>query len=65
LKVETMVVSLFCTSEQGALIQDSFPTPDDLSTFLGIEVPYHYFVRKSEMQAAEEEAALGMSTCYL
>lgn len=55
--VETMVVSLFCTSEQGALIQDSFPTPEDYSTLLGIEVPYHYFVRKSEAQLGEEETA--------
>ena len=41
-----MVVSLFCTSEHGVLIQDSFSTPDQYSTFIGVEVPYHYFIRK-------------------
>ena len=45
-QVESMVVSLFCTSEHGVLIQDSFSTPDQYSTYIGIEVPYHYFIRK-------------------
>lgn len=53
--VETMIVSLFCTSEHGVLIQDSFSTPAQFGTFLGIEVPYHYFIRKSTNQNAEEE----------
>lgn len=46
--VEIMVVSLFCTPENGILIQDSFTLSDEFSRMLGIEVPYHYFVRKSE-----------------
>ena len=41
-----MVVSLFCTQENGILIQDSFPLADEYNCLLGIEVPYHYFVRK-------------------
>ncbi|XP_052768007.1 intraflagellar transport protein 140 homolog [Mya arenaria] len=44
--VEVMVVSLFCTPENGILIQDSFPLCDEYERMLGIEVPYHYFVRK-------------------
>ncbi|XP_076446737.1 intraflagellar transport protein 140 homolog [Babylonia areolata] len=52
--VETMVVSLFCTSEQGVLIQDSYSTPQHFTTLMGIEVPYHYFVKKSQNQSAEE-----------
>ncbi|KAK7111421.1 intraflagellar transport protein 140 homolog [Littorina saxatilis] len=52
--VETMVVSLFCTSEHGVLIQDSYSTPPDYSTFIGIEVPYHYFIRKNENLAPED-----------
>ena len=41
-----MVVSLFCTPENGILIQDSFPLNEEYECLLGIEVPYHYFVRK-------------------
>lgn len=41
-----MVVSLFCTSENGVLIQDSFPMSPQYNTLLGIEVPYLYFVKK-------------------
>ena len=39
-------MSLFCTQENGILIQDSFPLSDEYNCLLGIEVPYHYFVRK-------------------
>lgn len=46
--VEVMIVSLFSTPENGILIQDSFPLPEQYQTLLGIEVPYHYFVNKSE-----------------
>lgn len=46
LQVEIMVVSLFCTSENGVLIQDSFPMSPQYNTLLGIEVPYLYFVKK-------------------
>ena len=46
LQVEVMIVSLFCTQENGILIQDSFPLNDEYNCLLGIEVPYHYFVRK-------------------
>ena len=46
LQVEVMVVSLFCTPENGILIQDSSPLSDEYNCLLGIEVPYHYFVRK-------------------
>ncbi|XP_060569057.1 intraflagellar transport protein 140 homolog [Ruditapes philippinarum] len=53
--VEVMVVSLFCTPENGILIQDSFPLSDDYNCLLGIEVPYHYFVRKNE--TSEDENA--------
>ncbi|XP_053388212.1 LOW QUALITY PROTEIN: intraflagellar transport protein 140 homolog, partial [Mercenaria mercenaria] len=53
--VEVMVVSLFCTPENGILIQDSFPLNDDYNCLLGIEVPYHYFVRKNE--TSEDENA--------
>ena len=45
-QVEVMIVSLFCTQENGILIQDSFPLNDEYNCLLGIEVPYHYFVRK-------------------
>lgn len=41
-----MIVSLFSTPENGILIQDSFPLPEQYQTLLGIEVPYHYFVNK-------------------
>lgn len=40
------MVSLFCTPENGILIQDSFPLSEEFECLLGIEVPYHYFVRK-------------------
>lgn len=46
IQVEVMIVSLFCTPENGILIQDSFPLSEDYNCLLGIEVPYHYFVRK-------------------
>ncbi|KAK3579473.1 hypothetical protein CHS0354_028282 [Potamilus streckersoni] len=52
---EIMVVSLFCTQENGVLIQDSYALDDKYNCLLGIEVPYHYFVRKSE--TSEEETA--------
>lgn len=41
-----MVVSLFSTPENGILIQDSSPLPEEYQSLLGIEVPYHYFVKK-------------------
>lgn len=41
-----MIVSLFSTPENGTLIQDSFPMPEQFQALLGVEVPYYYFVKK-------------------
>ncbi|XP_052071458.1 intraflagellar transport protein 140 homolog isoform X2 [Mytilus californianus] len=53
--VEVMVVSLFSTPENGTLIQDSFPMPEQFQALLGVEVPYYYFVKKSETLKNDEE----------
>ena len=58
-----MVVSLFCTSEHGVLIQDSFSTPDQYSTFIGVEVPYHYFIRKVNLFFSL--VFVGMATSFM
>jgi len=41
-----MVVTLFSTPENGTLIQDSFPMPEQYQALLGVEVPYYYCVKK-------------------
>lgn len=41
-----MVISLFCTSENGILIQDNFPMPSYFQRMMGVEVPYYYFTLK-------------------
>ncbi|OWF41021.1 intraflagellar transport protein 140 homolog [Mizuhopecten yessoensis] len=53
--VEVMVVSLFCTPENGILIQDSFQMPEQFQALLGIEVPYYYNIKKSENLKEEEQ----------
>ncbi|KAK7004477.1 intraflagellar transport protein 140 [Biomphalaria glabrata] len=45
---EVMVISLFCTSENGILIQDNFPMPSYFQHMMGVEVPYYYFTLKGE-----------------
>ncbi|XP_041362442.1 intraflagellar transport protein 140 homolog [Gigantopelta aegis] len=52
--VETMIVSLFCTPENGVLIQDSFAIPEQYNSLLGVQVPYHYFVKKPENLMADD-----------
>ena len=46
LQVELMVVSLFVTSENGIVIQDSFGINKKHSGMVGLQVPYYYFVKK-------------------
>ncbi|GFS01827.1 intraflagellar transport protein 140 homolog [Elysia marginata] len=57
--VEVMVISLFCTPENGILIQDSFPLPPSLSSLMGVEVPYYIFTKKSESNVEELEQHSG------
>ncbi|KAI8794128.1 intraflagellar transport protein 140, partial [Biomphalaria glabrata] len=45
---EVMMISLFCTSENGILIQDNFPMPSYFQRMMGVEVPYYYFTLKGE-----------------
>ncbi|XP_071106694.1 intraflagellar transport protein 140 homolog [Haliotis cracherodii] len=51
--VELMVVSLFCTQENGILIQDSFSLPPQVTALMGVEVPYHYFIKRPENTSSE------------
>ncbi|GFO12432.1 intraflagellar transport protein 140 homolog, partial [Plakobranchus ocellatus] len=53
--VEVMIISLFCTPENGIMIQDSFPQPPTLGSLMGVEVPYHIFTKKSESSTEELE----------
>ena len=53
-QVEVMVVSLFCTPENGILIQDSFTLHEEYNCLLGIEVPYYYFVKKVSLLSLQQ-----------
>jgi len=41
-----MVVSLFCTTDNGILIQDSFSRPASCESLLALEIPFYYFKKK-------------------
>ncbi|XP_064637216.1 intraflagellar transport protein 140 homolog [Lineus longissimus] len=47
-KIETMIVSLFSTPENGILLQDNFAMNLTYSGLIGLEVPYYYFIKKTE-----------------
>ncbi|ESO81986.1 hypothetical protein LOTGIDRAFT_223604 [Lottia gigantea] len=51
--VEKMIVSLFCTPENGVLIQDSFPMSVQHNKLLGIEVPNLYFAKNVTQQQSD------------
>ncbi|XP_050392806.2 intraflagellar transport protein 140 homolog [Patella vulgata] len=53
--VEKMIVSLFCTPENGLLIQDSFPLSIQHNSLIGIEVPHLYFVQNPETLEDENQ----------
>ena len=41
-----MVVCLFCTPENGVLIQDSFAMSQIHNKIIGMDTPYFYFMKK-------------------
>ncbi|XP_070580461.1 intraflagellar transport protein 140 homolog isoform X2 [Ptychodera flava] len=43
---EVVIVSLFSTLEHGVMLQDSFAVSENHNAFMGLEVPYFYFVKK-------------------
>ncbi|BFZ17235.1 hypothetical protein BsWGS_20274 [Bradybaena similaris] len=59
--VEVMVVSLFCTHENGVLIQDSFSLSANFGQLIGVEVPYYYFTKKNEHSTENQQPEDGVS----
>ncbi|XP_074648558.1 intraflagellar transport protein 140 homolog [Tubulanus polymorphus] len=54
-EVEVMVVSLFSTPENGILMQDSYARNPSFQAIIGLDVPYYYFVKKTETIEEENE----------
>ncbi|XP_059152845.1 intraflagellar transport protein 140 homolog [Physella acuta] len=53
--VEVMIISLFCTPENGILIQDNFSLPPNYVHLMGIEIPYYCFTQKGEINVEEHQ----------
>ncbi|CAL1531559.1 unnamed protein product [Lymnaea stagnalis] len=58
--VEIMIISLFCTSENGILIQDSFSMPQQFVRLMGVEVPYYCFTQKGDTSPSELQTEGGV-----
>ena len=43
-QVDMLVVTLFCTREQGVLLEDSFPLPPFCCRLMAVHMPFFYFV---------------------
>ncbi|ESO09812.1 hypothetical protein HELRODRAFT_92025 [Helobdella robusta] len=42
-KIDVMVITLFCTSEHGVLVQDHYSRDQHCSKLIAINIPYYYF----------------------
>lgn len=49
---DVLVISLFSTPENGILLQDFFPIDSAYFSLLGVQVPYFYLVKSSELESA-------------
>ncbi|KFM79558.1 Intraflagellar transport protein 140-like protein, partial [Stegodyphus mimosarum] len=60
-KSESIVVSLYITTEKILIIQDYFFLTDDQSNLLGVKIPYYYLLQKAKLNDHLEDTSSSRS----